>query len=393
MEKIIVEFENIKLKREMFIKINYSCEIIDMTNNFISFLGYKKEDIIFKNINLFSLELLDIEFLIINKENTISLKNVNGEIVYLNYSVVNKFENIITLSLIDVTKYEKIKTRLDAFENIIENTKDILYSIQLKPECKYIYISKSIEKNLGYSVEENYSNPFLIYDITHPDFLDLQYSKSNKKTDFSKPIVTKIKSKITGEYIWQEDFITPFYDEDGDIYKLNGVCRSIQERKQLEEKLTYINQHDSLTGLYNRNYLEIKMKEYNEYKNTKLGIAFFDLDNLKEINDELGHKSGDSLIKESTQFIRSVIKDYTLFRFGGDEFIILFEDITLGEVEKELMKLNEEIEKYNLKTSEFRINISMGYAYTNNSLGKVEEVFIKADLNMYSNKKKRRFPL
>jgi diguanylate cyclase (GGDEF)-like protein len=84
--------------------------------------------------------------------------------------------------------------------------------------------------------------------------------------------------------------------------------------------------------------------------------------------------------------IKSILKDYPVCRFGGDEFVVIFEDMTLEDMEAKLRKLTEEIEKHNSNKLNLKINISMGYDHTNNSLGKLNKVFKTADDNMYCNK-------
>lgn len=380
-----------EVSREIFIKLKVNGYILDVTENCTSYLGYKKEYIIGKNINIFSLKILQLDILINEKESIFPFKNSRGEKKYFDIKVIKRVKDLIILSLIDVTNYKKAEINFLNILKIFENSRDIIYSLQIKPEIKFIYLSPSIKDNLGYTIEENIKNPFICCEATHPEFKEIQYSKLDKKTDFSKPIVTRVMNKITGDYVWQEDFVTPFFDDNGNIIKINGVCRTIQERKELEEKLTYVSYHDSLTNLYNRTYMDVKMKECNNCKDGKFGIAIFDLDNLKEINDEFGHEVGDGLIKKAGLFIKLILKEYLVFRFGGDEFVIIFEDITLEKMEEELRKVTEEIEKYNCDKSNcdesnLKINISMGYAHTNNSFGKVNEIFKTADENMYNNK-------
>ena len=375
----------------MFIELNLNGNIIDITQNCINFLGYKKENIIGKNINFFSLKILQLDLLINEEGKIFPFKNSKDKKVYFDIKVIDKIKNIIVLSVLDVTNYKKKEIKLDNLLKIFENSKDIIYSLQVKPEVKFIYISPSVKENLGYTVEENMENPFICCEATHSDFKELQNSKLSERTDFTKPIVTRIMNKNTGEYVWQEDFVTPFFDDNGNLIKINGVCRTIQERKELEEKLTYVSYHDSLTDLYNRTYLDVKMYEYNNNTNKKLGIAIFDLDNLKEVNDKCGHKVGDMLIREAALLIKSILKDYPVCRFGGDEFVVIFEDMTLEEMEAELRKLTEEIEKHNSNKLNLKINISMGYDHTNNSLGKLNKVFKTADYNMYCNKDIRKF--
>ncbi|SCZ02941.1 sensor domain-containing diguanylate cyclase [Alkaliphilus peptidifermentans] len=205
----------------------------------------------------------------------------------------------IIFSMFDVTKYILRQEKLNRVLQIFEKSDDIIYSFDLKPEPNYIYLSPAIEKCLGYSLDENKKNPFLACDVVHPDYYDVQVSKIRGEIDIdsNQSFITRYKHKTSGEYIWFEDQCIPIYDEYGELRRIDGICRNIHERKQLEEKLWYLSYHDTLTGLYNRTYFEERIKELDEGRDVQAGIVICDLDNLKYINDKLGHYEGDQIIK------------------------------------------------------------------------------------------------
>ena len=103
----------------------------------------------------------------------------------------------------------------------------------------------------------------------------------------------------------------------------------------LKEQLHFAAYHDTMTNLYNRSYYERKIKETvrnAQENNTKFAIAIFDLDNLKDINDAEGHNSGDNLIRHTAVLLQRLNKEnITTFRFGGDEFILLAENLQSRE--------------------------------------------------------------
>lgn len=111
-----------------------------------------------------------------------------------------------------------------------------------------------------------------------------------------------------------------------------SVFRDISERKNLENKLKYQAYHDSLTGLYKRNFfIHCCTKSLARAKRKKMVVAvmFFDVDYFKQINDNYGHDIGDLLLKKFAQRLQHSLREAdTLARWGGDEFVALLPDIT-----------------------------------------------------------------
>ncbi|MGQ7885046.1 bifunctional diguanylate cyclase/phosphodiesterase [Paenibacillus sp. WC2504] len=105
---------------------------------------------------------------------------------------------------------------------------------------------------------------------------------------------------------------------------------STKRLMESEQMLSYLAYHDVLTGIHNRTYFQMVLKEqivYNEISHTSLAVLFFDLDNFKMINDSHGHHMGDLMLREVVNRIQqSELSYHTFARFGGDEFAILLED-------------------------------------------------------------------
>ena len=142
-----------------------------------------------------------------------------------------------------------------------------------------------------------------------------------------------------GRVIWLTTSKTPLKDTQHNIVGVLGSYVDITEQKEAmlavqkaKDELGYQAEHDSLTGLPNRIlYFDrlnqaIKKAARNQ---TKIAVVFLDLDRFKEINDSLGHETGDILIQLLSKRIQSQLRDTdTLARFGGDEFLILLESLT-----------------------------------------------------------------
>jgi len=125
--------------------------------------------------------------------------------------------------------------------------------------------------------------------------------------------------------------ITSIRDEQGEIAHYVGIFHDITEVKRHQQALRHQAEHDSLTGLPNRELfgdrLVMAVKHARRHKN-KLAVMFIDLDHFKDVNDTLGHATGDKLLVELAKRLSKAMREEdTLARLGGDEFVMLLTDI------------------------------------------------------------------
>ena len=120
-------------------------------------------------------------------------------------------------------------------------------------------------------------------------------------------------------------------DENGDVEQYVSVLTDISRMSHSETKLERLARHDMLTGLPNRIFLADRLKhgiDRCRRNGTKLAILFIDLDRFKIVNDTLGHAAGDALLKMVATRLHNRLRTVdTLARIGGDEFIILLEEL------------------------------------------------------------------
>lgn len=125
------------------------------------------------------------------------------------------------------------------------------------------------------------------------------------------------------------------------LMNLRNKIRKIEEARSIQEekntKLLYQTEHDELSGLYNKRYMNRRMEEMFEealQNNLTLGVIFFDIDYFKQLNDRYGHQRGDEGIVAVADAIRTCMPGEFAARYGGDEFIV----ITLGRSDEYLRK-------------------------------------------------------
>jgi len=130
---------------------------------------------------------------------------------------------------------------------------------------------------------------------------------------------------------------------DGEVVGRVWCFRDVTERKLLEERLSYQAFHDSLTGLANRALFQDRLAHgasRMERTGGHLAILFVDIDNLKAVNDSLGHAAGDTVLEATARAISDCLRGYdSVARLGGDEFGVLLEDVggmddVLGSAER-----------------------------------------------------------
>lgn len=162
--------------------------------------------------------------------------------------------------------------------------------------------------------------------------------------------------------------------------------RDMTERSAAEERLRHLAYHDHLTGLPNRNTLRADIAAILSPKPSaavrSCALALVDLDRFKDVNDQLGHAVGDSVLEAIARRIWSGRRDIRLYRLGADEFGILFPDtadptITVREIEEALSRVAEALE---IKDRQLFLTASSGIALAPSHGLDVEELVGNADL-------------
>ena len=208
----------------------------------------------------------------------------------------------------------------------------------------------------------------------------------------------KVKNNVIGAMAVQS-YTNPNLYSKRDIKLMEFVSEQVAtaiERKRMEEELKKLAHYDPLTGTYNRGYgLELLQRQVKLAKRNKTSflLAYTDLDNLKEINDEFGHKEGDKAIAQMANLFQSILREVDIIiRMGGDEFLLIFPESSLKDISiinerfnKNLIKLNQNIKRA------YKIGFSMGIScYDPDNPQSSDELIRIADEKMYKEKKNKK---
>ena len=205
-------------------------------------------------------------------------------------------------------------------------------------DCYFKSVNPAWERTFGYSPREIMSRPFV--EFVHPDDREQTIAESARLLTGVETVNFENRYQAKdGSYRWIGWTATVAADEQ----LIYAFARDVTERKRLEEELSRLAQHDSLTGLYNRRRFEeelVRQFDYAQRHGTGGAVLMFDLDNSKVINDTYGHAAGDEALRTVAQVLGETLRgtDFSA-RFGGDEFAVILPDTETAGAEVVACKL------------------------------------------------------
>ncbi|PKN53626.1 MAG: hypothetical protein CVU55_00440 [Deltaproteobacteria bacterium HGW-Deltaproteobacteria-13] len=224
---------------------------------------------------------------------------------------------------------EALRQSEEKYRSILENIQEAYFEVDLNGN--FTFFNDSLCRITGCSREE-------LIGANHRQFSDKENAKKvflafNKVYRIGDPTEgfdwLIIRKDGTKRYI--ESSVSLRKDSGDKPVGFKGVIRDITERKQIERELNHMATHDALTGLPNRLMFSQLLNHaiMSAQRNKKqLAVLFIDLDRFKIINDSLGHEAGDQMLKEIAGRFRHLLRAVDVVgRLGGDEFIILIEEV------------------------------------------------------------------
>ena len=224
---------------------------------------------------------------------------------------------------------EYLKMSLERHRIIMNQTDDIIFEWNITEDN--LTVSANWEKKFGYSPLVGRIKNKLNRDIpVHPEdqkiLCELKQKMSEKTAYFEKECRI---SRRDGVYLWCRIRITILYDSGGNPIRMIGVIVDIDREKKISEELTNRAERDLLTGLYNKETTHVLVEEaLKNQPESVSALMVLDLDNFKQVNDELGHFCGDKVLTEVASKLSSQFRTSDIIgRIGGDEFVVFLPHI------------------------------------------------------------------
>ena len=232
---------------------------------------------------------------------------------------------------------ERMEVQKDRLASIIEGTN--VGTWEWNVQTGEVIFNEKWAEMAGYTLEELQPTSIEIWrEFVHPEDLKKSQEKLTKhfKGENEQYHLECRMRHREGHWIRILDrgrVVT--WTDDGRPEWMYGTHLDITERKKRQEKIEYMSHHDELTDLYNRNYLEEKMKELDAMPELPLSIMMVDVNGLKLINDTYGHEIGDELLIETAEIFRESTREKDFIaRWSGDEFVILLPETDINQARK-----------------------------------------------------------
>ncbi|GAB4281286.1 MAG: hypothetical protein Kow0067_00550 [Coriobacteriia bacterium] len=280
-------------------------------------------------------------------------------------------------------------------DSILETTPDIIYIYDLI-EDRIAWSTHSVAAVLGYPTDVDIDDARLLQEALDPATLHARKEHSPHLDTSANGTVLEFEYRArdaSGEWRWLSARETVFErTPDGRVARVLGAAQDVTERRQLLERLSRLALIDELTGLYNRHGFDTLAQQTVEHAartGHRIGVLFCDLDNLKIINDTLGHTYGDRVIQAAAEALRTAMRSADVVaRIGGDEFVVLAVETSPGGTQALRDRLRAVIERVNRRLDlPLPLDMSIGFAVCGTpETCRLQELIDAADANMYEQK-------
>ncbi len=277
-------------------------------------------------------------------------------------------------------------------QTLASNIPGIIFSFvhHLNDSIVFEYISFGCLKLLELTPDQILENAYLCLAQIHIDDRAGCYAAAKQSAQTLNPFFYEWRLVTpSGKLKWVQASARSECRENGDIV-WHGVLLDVSDRKHAQELIIHNALHDPLTDLPNRSLLverlELSINRAKRVENYRYAVLFLDLDRFKVINDSLGHLAGDQLLKSIAQKLKNHLRDVDLVaRIGGDEFVILLEDIS--GIEKAIQITERILADFQtaliLNDSEVVISTSIGIVLGTKDYSHASDLLRDADIAMY----------
>jgi len=256
------------------------------------------------------------------------------------------------------------------------------------PDHLIEYVNPAFERITGYAADEVAGRDSRFMAAPGMDTDERLRLRAALQEERSVHVVMRNLRK-NGELFWNDLHITPVHDDNGKVTHFIGILIDVTASKQRTDHLEHEVNHDSLTGLANRNLLWDRLEHgvhLAQRHQTLVATVLIDLDNFKTINDTFGHDAGDTVLKVVARRLLAAVRDSdTVARMSGDEFVMVLVDqptlrFTLRMVERVREAL---VMPVSFNGNEIPVGASLGVAAYPNDGATAAELVRAADMAMY----------
>jgi diguanylate cyclase (GGDEF)-like protein/PAS domain S-box-containing protein/putative nucleotidyltransferase with HDIG domain len=279
---------------------------------------------------------------------------------------------------LDMTQRNQLTERLQKYKVLAENANDAMLFVD--KEGNIIEVNDAAIRIYGYSFEE--FTQINVFDLRHVE-RDQKVIEQMEKADIGGIIFETVHYLKDGTPIPVE--VSSQGTSIGDKRILLSIVRNISDRKKAEKEILYLSYHDQLTGLYNRRFYEEEIRRLNNEANIPIALIIADVNGLKLTNDAFGHKAGDVLLQRIANILKVKFPSNGIIsRIGGDEFVILLSKTNENATEEIINGIKAAIKDE--KADNVVLSLSIGAAVKKNKFEDIDEIFKKAEAEMYRDK-------
>ena len=272
---------------------------------------------------------------------------------------------------------EDINARKQAEQALMESERSKAVLLSHLPglayRCKFDrkwtmeFVSEGCKLLTGYEPECLVGNRDLSYnDLVAPEYRDLLWDewelvlRQHRHFRYEYQIVTR-----DGSRKWVLELGQFIFTENGSIAALEGIIIDISEQKTREAQVLYLNEHDYLTGLYNRSHFEREKKRLSDDKYLPLSAMVCDINGVRLINDAFGLNEGDRLICDIAHILQGHARDTdVLCRTGGDEYTMLLPNTAEAEAEAIMGRITRSVDLYKQAQRGRSIEVSVSFSFS-----------------------------
>jgi len=268
------------------------------------------------------------------------LRCVDGSEVVAEVASVSFLERnrlLVQTVVRDVTEQRAARRALaereQRFSDVVEASGEYVWETDTK--WRYTYLSARVEAVLGYKRAELLGRtPREFIPLGEARALDEWFERDARKGQPFRDLVHRSITK-SGNVVWQQVSGMPVHDAQGRLAGYRGTGADVTGRKQAEERIQYLATRDALTGLPNRALLGDRAAQAilaAARSRGMLAVLLIDLDRFKLVNDSLGHRAGDALLRAVAERLSNTLRrEDTLARAGGDEFVLLWDGLKTAQ--------------------------------------------------------------